>query len=114
MTANDIKRILYEGYAKYSIEFFYLSLEIIHAIPNCTLECISKSHDGIHLTFTFESNLVTKDDITFAVSSALKTKLLSIAHVKENKKELEDFVENNEMNSMFTVLIIGDKFTVIL
>lgn len=113
MTANDIKRLLYDGYAQYSIEYFYLAMEISHRIPSCKLECISKSHDGIHLNFQFDGNL-NKDDISFAVSNALKEMIFSLTHVKENKKDLQDFVDNTDLSSIFNVLIIGDKFTIIL
>ena len=118
MTQNELlqctKKALYNNY-KEPNNYVDIADEISHSIPNCSISGITKCHDGIHLSFNYESSKTNTSDIENAASSILSDALFNTNEVSSSR-ELANYINglHNMNNVLFNLLTITDNFTIII
>ena len=107
------KRLFYDAFENDIHSITTIASEISNEIPSCRISSISKTHNGISLSFSCESIFVSKDDIENAAANAIN----DFFYTNQNmSQEIIDYISSEEvLKSLFHIMIIrGVSFTLLI
>ena len=105
MSEMHIKSALYDEYAKDPTNLCHIGQEISIAIPNCSFTAINKSHDGIHMDFTFDPNASFGPSASEDIIKETFSSFLSDLKVPMNDDALDKAIHVTRMPSSFSIII---------
>jgi len=105
MDEMHIKSVLYDEYAKDPTNLCHIGQEISIAIPNCSFTAINKSHDGIHMDFTFDPNASFGSKVSENIIKETFKIFLNDLKVPMNDEALTKAIHITRLPGSFSIII---------